>query len=122
MTRTIALLLAAVLLGGVSRAQSPVRHGPADQPASRTDANSKIAHTQLLEKARKGASTSILKATQSRAAGARAIPNTRRTWPTGPRIFLVGTRLTSVGAPTGPRTFSGVWKMANWMESILKLS
>jgi lysophospholipase L1-like esterase len=28
--------------------------GPADQPAPRTDANSKLAHTQLLEKARKG--------------------------------------------------------------------
>src|ERR1022692_231564 len=28
--------------------------GPADQPAPRTDANSQLAHTQLLEKARKG--------------------------------------------------------------------
>ena len=28
--------------------------GHADQPAARTDANSQLAHTQLLEKARKG--------------------------------------------------------------------
>jgi lysophospholipase L1-like esterase len=39
---------------GVSFAQTPASPIPADQPVSRTDQNSLTAHSQLLEKARKG--------------------------------------------------------------------
>jgi len=66
MRRSIALLvwLAAVgFVSGACRGQSSPPQtgtnvgspsGPADQPAPRTDANSRLAHVQLLEKARKG--------------------------------------------------------------------
>jgi lysophospholipase L1-like esterase len=50
MASTVALVaLLAVLPSATLLAQ-----GPADQPAARTDPNSLLAHTQLLEKARKG--------------------------------------------------------------------
>ena len=48
MKSAIFLTLAAFALA----AQTP--ETPADQPMPRTDANSKLAHEQLLEKARKG--------------------------------------------------------------------
>jgi lysophospholipase L1-like esterase len=47
----VSLLVVGAALPWVSLAQEPV---PADQPVSRTDQNSLIAHTQLLEKAKKG--------------------------------------------------------------------
>jgi lysophospholipase L1-like esterase len=71
MKRLIALLVllaAGALVASVGRAQSSPPHtetntggfrrggllGPADQPTPRTDANSQLAHSQLLAKARKG--------------------------------------------------------------------
>jgi lysophospholipase L1-like esterase len=67
MRRPIVLLVvfaAAVLVcgqssspqSGTNTAEFPKRSppGPSDQPAPRTDANSQLAHTQLLQKARKG--------------------------------------------------------------------
>src|SRR4030095_4650339 len=45
-------LLSLFLTGAVLAAQAPAI--PADQPVSRTDQNSLTAHTQLLEKAKKG--------------------------------------------------------------------
>src|SRR5580692_12741027 len=50
--RKSAVLLTCVLLAGASRAQ----YQPAaiDQPSPRTDANSKLAHQQMLEKAKQG--------------------------------------------------------------------
>jgi lysophospholipase L1-like esterase len=50
----LALLATAALVPGVCRAQSLPPAGSADQPAPRTDANSQLAHTQLLAKAKKG--------------------------------------------------------------------
>src|SRR5688572_21345710 len=52
----VASLIAFFLAGAIvltAPAQAPTP-APADQPVSRTDPNSLIAHTQLLEKARKG--------------------------------------------------------------------
>lgn len=43
-----------ILSTGLALAQIPAEHVPADQPVSRTDQNSLVAHEQLLEKARKG--------------------------------------------------------------------
>jgi lysophospholipase L1-like esterase len=50
----MAFLPAASLLGQQSPTPVPDAPAPADQPVSRTDQNSRIAHAQLLEKARKG--------------------------------------------------------------------
>ena len=50
----MAFLSAASLLGQQSPTPVPAAPAPADQPVSRTDQNSLIAHAQLLEKARKG--------------------------------------------------------------------
>jgi lysophospholipase L1-like esterase len=56
--RCVARVLAAVLISGLSTAgplaQRQVDEGPADRPAPRTDANSRTAHAELLEKARRG--------------------------------------------------------------------
>src|SRR5262252_8078830 len=49
--RTWTLIGALTLTGGISLAQTA---SPADQPTPRTDQNSLTAHSQLLEKARKG--------------------------------------------------------------------
>ena len=48
-TRALASIVAIAAVTSLSAAQAP-----ADQPAARTDENSRIAHTQLLEKARGG--------------------------------------------------------------------
>jgi hypothetical protein len=52
--RTVALLGAGPWLSCTLVAQPPGAPVPADQPAPRTDQNSQTAHTQLLEKAKKG--------------------------------------------------------------------
>jgi lysophospholipase L1-like esterase len=49
-----AAVLAAAALAVVASAQGPRPAVPADRPAPRTDANSKLAHEQLLDKARRG--------------------------------------------------------------------
>jgi lysophospholipase L1-like esterase len=49
-----AIVSVACVVCGVSFAQTPASPIPADQPVSRTDQNSLTAHSQLLEKARKG--------------------------------------------------------------------
>ena len=55
LVRTVAVFGAGLCLPQLVLAQGPPRMGPAaDQPMPRTDANSKLAHEQLLEKARKG--------------------------------------------------------------------
>jgi lysophospholipase L1-like esterase len=48
------LLLILLLLSSKFLGQSPGTPAPADQPVQRTDQNSRTAHSQLLEKARKG--------------------------------------------------------------------
>src|ERR1035438_10348324 len=53
-TRTVALLGAGLCLPFATIAHPPGAPVPADRPVARTDQNSQIAHTQLLEKARKG--------------------------------------------------------------------
>ncbi|HLQ77640.1 MAG TPA: GDSL-type esterase/lipase family protein [Terriglobia bacterium] len=53
MKRAAFLVLLLIGAGGLL-AQAPAPAAPADQPVSRTDANSLTAHAQLLEKAKKG--------------------------------------------------------------------
>ena len=54
MARVPALALVAGLWLAGAGAQQPAADGPADRPAPRTDANSQIAHTELLAKATQG--------------------------------------------------------------------
>ena len=54
MLRSLLRLFIAVAVLGSCLALAQMQFGPADQPAPRTDQNSKTAHAQLIEKARKG--------------------------------------------------------------------
>lgn len=104
--RTLCLTVACVVLPLVCLAQAP-----ADQPVSRTDQNSLTAHAQLLEKTKKGRIDIYFEGDSiTRRWGATDYPQLLVNWK---EHFSAGTLLTSGGAPTRFKTFSGASTTVN---------
>ena len=85
---------------------------PADQPAARTDQNSLTAHSQLLDKAKKGGIDIYFEGDSiTRRWGATDYPELLANW--RQNFFGWNAGRTSDGAPTRSRTFCGVFKTEN---------
>ena len=88
----------------------------ADVAVPRLDANSLVAHAQLVEKAKADASISTFSAIPLSGGGARR--TILNCWPTGKRTSMAGTPRISAGEPTARKISFGASRMANWTVCI----